>query len=284
MKGDDVKREAKHPVQVWCDHKLEFPDMYLSVYIEGDDYEQRAFSDMLVRSRCRKVNSPEHADFVIFTGGEDVDPKLYGARNSHPKTKINTARDDKDLYLYLYCVERGIPMLGICRGAQFLHVCNGGKLYQHVDGHYGDHMMFDRDTKELVQRISSVHHQMVKPNLEGGMQIIATSGGSTERWLDGQNKETGAGPDIEAFFYRETLCLGIQGHPEYRGYNYFAYWAMCKVKSYFMENPDVVWLDSYRRLDPELIKQRNAGLGMKNSGLIVETKDNVVDLNVKGKK
>lgn len=61
------------------------------------------------------VKLPEEADLVIFTGGEDVDPSLYNEPR-HPRTSSNITRDIREKDIYEYCLDKKIPMLGICRG------------------------------------------------------------------------------------------------------------------------------------------------------------------------
>ena len=201
-------------VTVKKDNVLQYPDMWFSIFIAGSKYEESQFAEMFVRGHCRKADSIETADIVVFTGGDDVSPTLYGEL-PHRKTQVNALRDKADLELYWKCYHEGIPMIGICRGAQFLHVMNGGKLYQDVNGHYGDHEMWDVKRGISIPKVSSVHHQMVIDNTEGGMDIIAYSAGiSTERHLNPVKSEVGTKQDIEAFFYRETCALGFQGHPE----------------------------------------------------------------------
>lgn len=220
-------------------HVGEYPEMYMTVYVAGDDSERRKFAELFVKSRCRKADTPQDADLVVFTGGPDVDPLMYG-EVKHPSTRCDLIRDKADTELYGLCLEEGIPMLGICRGAQFLHVMNGGKLYQEVDNHYKEHTMWDMKNKRVVKPISSVHHQMCVDNRDGGMEIIAHTGGlSKERWRNNVDKETNGNLDIEAFFYRATCCIGIQGHPEYRGYPEFALWSMKLLEDLVLGNPDL---------------------------------------------
>jgi gamma-glutamyl-gamma-aminobutyrate hydrolase PuuD len=273
----EERNAAKHRVTIIGDHKLEFPELYLAVFIVGNEFEQAAFSELLVRSRCHKVSSLEEADFVIFTGGPDVDPSWYGEKQ-HRTTVIEPRRDESDVTVYLECLELGIPMLGICRGAQFGAVMAGDKLFQDVDGHNSPHHIWDRDEKDLVDRISSVHHQLVR-NVTGAMHVIATSGASGRRVINNDITEVGPGRDIEAFFYRESCFLGIQGHPEYAGFNFYSQWCMKKVQQWFLENPDTIWTNDgtrHLRVNPEILRQRKAGLGKltteQGDTLVVTTK------------
>lgn len=255
------KASVERRVTILKDTTLEFPMLNLSVFVEPDPavYDDEArFARMFARSNCRRAKSVLEADLVVFGGGSDVDPALYGEL-PHKTTFFNTTRDTKDMDLYLLCVEQGIPMLGICRGAQFLSVMNGGKLYQDIDNHYGPHPILDIKKKQTIDCISSVHHQAVKPNLRGGMEIIATARKSNERWENNVSCKVGDAVDIEAFFYRDTCCIGIQGHPEYEGYHYFRKWSLDLIEELVCHNPDIeINKDGNWRLKQDAIAKAEA--------------------------
>lgn len=244
-------------VTLMRDHTLVYPDLYLEVFIAGDKYEEAAFAPMFARSRCQRAKSVLEADLVVFTGGEDVDPALYG-EEAHSTTRFNTARDQEEINLYLMCRDEGIPMLGVCRGAQFLHVMQGGKLFQDVDGHYGNHPMFDIRTGETIQQVSSVHHQMVIQNVANGMEIIGTSNKANTRWRNPKDSVVGNGADVEAYFYRDVCVFGVQGHPEYAGYNHFTKWTLDMLNELIIMNPDIAWINKNRRIKPELMAERDS--------------------------
>ena len=72
-------------------------------------------------------------DGVQLCGGSDVDPAHYGDEERHPRTEpIDPAQDAFELALTAAALDRGIPVLGICRGIQVLAVAGGGRLTQHV--------------------------------------------------------------------------------------------------------------------------------------------------------
>ena len=79
-------------------------------------------------------------DALLITGGKDVDPAAYG-QPRHPATdEPAIARDAWEFTLLDAALRRGLPVLGICRGAQVLNVALGGTLHQHlpdVIGHSG---------------------------------------------------------------------------------------------------------------------------------------------------
>ena len=71
----------------------------------------------------------EMCDGLLFTGGHDVNPALYGA-SPHPTTVWNTARDRLEQALFALAYERDLPIFGICRGIQLINVMMGGTLSQ----------------------------------------------------------------------------------------------------------------------------------------------------------
>ena len=74
-------------------------------------------------------------DGLVITGGRDVDPGAYGQQR-HPATdepvEDNRLRDAFEFALFRGAVRRGMPVLGICRGAQVVNVAMGGTLHQHL--------------------------------------------------------------------------------------------------------------------------------------------------------
>jgi putative glutamine amidotransferase len=74
-------------------------------------------------------------DGLIITGGRDIDPGAYG-QQPHAATDEavaeNRQRDALEFALLRAAVRRGMPVLGICRGAQVLNVALGGTLHQHL--------------------------------------------------------------------------------------------------------------------------------------------------------
>lgn len=246
------------------DSTLTYPPLCFKVFVQPDPavgaaLDEARFAKMFARSQCRRAPSVLEADLVVFSGGSDVDPQLYGEK-PHPSVYVSHQRDETDMALYVMCLEHGIPMLGICRGAQFLHVMNGGKLFQDVDGHNGSHAIWDILGKQRIEKISSVHHQMVRPNTDNGMEIIATAAKSNVRYVDANHKMEGSHLDIEAFFYRDTCCVGIQGHPEYEGYNYFTQWCLKLLDQLVFQNPDLEWSKETGalRMKKDLLDQRNS--------------------------
>lgn len=246
----------KHRLQLMRDHKEEYPDLFLQVHIVGPSWEERPFMEMLTRARCTRAKSITESDLVIFTGGIDVDPALYGEAAHRSTGTPSSGRDNADIEAFVTCVENGIPMLGICRGAQLGHVGHGGVLFQDVDNHNRAHSIWDVNRKITIDKVSSVHHQMCKA-VDNGMELIAVASESRKRWLNPNDSETGKNPDIEAFFYKDTCFIGIQGHPEYSNYPQFTKWSLQLVNELVCCNPDVEWNNAFRRIKPDIIAGRD---------------------------
>jgi putative glutamine amidotransferase len=74
----------------------------------------------------------ERVDALLLVGGLDLDPSHY-QEALHPQTRmVHPRRDRFELALTRAAVSKGLPVMGICLGAQVLNVALGGSLYQHV--------------------------------------------------------------------------------------------------------------------------------------------------------
>lgn len=225
---------------------LQFPALNLRVCLSGPSGDRIGFTTWLGRAGCRFVDDPLEADFVIFTGGSDVAPALYG-ENAIAETYGNPQRDKEDIALYDLCVAEGIPMVGICRGAQFLWVMKGGKLFQDVDHHNnGEHDIFVFGENKKY-RASSVHHQQCRPEQIKGMKLIANASESKNR-KSSLYTHTGPSSDFEIFAFMDDAILGIQGHPEYNGFP--AYSDLCArlIDQVVYDNPATTYHNRKVRL------------------------------------
>ena len=71
-------------------------------------------------------------DGILFSGGGDIEPELYGSQ-SHPKVdEIDYDRDRVELWLVQQVLRLKLPFLGICRGLQVINVGLGGSLYEDI--------------------------------------------------------------------------------------------------------------------------------------------------------
>ena len=157
-------------------------------------------------------------DGLVITGGKDLDPARYG-QPPHPKTdEPRHDRDDWEFALLAGALKRGLPVLGICRGAQVLNVALGGTLHQHLPDVVGHSR---HQAGNAVFSTSRMH-------IEPGTRLATLVG----EYSDGQCyhhqaiAELGNGlivsardPDgvIEAVeLPGDTFVLAVQWHPEER--------------------------------------------------------------------
>ena len=194
------------------------------VHIVGDPAGLSEYAQMFRSQGWLTTSQLKSADLVQFTGGEDVSPSLYNEQK-HPRTYCNPYRDTREQLIFKAAQEAGIPCAGICRGGQFLNVMCGGSMWQHVDGHTGSHMATDLLFNQKL-KVTSTHHQMMKPTEEAEILMVAKECRSKERAypLDkpmsnsyitriGFHEEE----DIEAVLYEDFMSLCFQPHPEFPG-------------------------------------------------------------------
>ncbi len=163
--------------------------------------------------RFRPSQNIYTADMILYTGGADVDPQLYNEQPL-PVTHYSPKRDEEDMTCYKIARRANKFQVGICRGSQFLNVMNGGKMWQDVDNHTNEHLIEDCQTKEVFAA-SSTHHQQII--LGRTAQLLAFCQESTQKTSYGKYWSIDLGPsvDVEAYWYHESHCLGVQWHPEY---------------------------------------------------------------------
>ena len=87
------------------------------------------------------VKDIEKADLVVFAGGEDISPSIYGGIRSPLTESPNTLRDMEEVEIFTRARKKGIPMVGICRGAQLLCALSGHKIFQDVNRHTVGHIV-----------------------------------------------------------------------------------------------------------------------------------------------
>jgi putative glutamine amidotransferase len=160
------------------------------------------------------------AEGLLLTGGEDMDPEWYGAERSplcHPPSR---ERDLFELALFAAARQRGMPILGICRGVQVINVAMGGTLYQDLPSERPGPVDHDPpaargDRSHPVRLlpgsraaaalgrdrivVNSFHHQAVKDLAPG----LVASG-----WTDDGVIEAVETPEGEPWL------LAVQWHPE----------------------------------------------------------------------
>jgi putative glutamine amidotransferase len=155
-------------------------------------------------------------DGVVFSGGADVDPSVYGAE-PHPATDPPQQRRDRaELALLRAALERDMPVLAICRGSQLLNVVRGGALVQHlpdalgssshreVHGVFSEHDVAVETGTRLASivgdrgEVKSSHHQGIGRVGEGLVEAARADDGTVEALEDPSKR----------------FALGVLWHPE----------------------------------------------------------------------
>lgn len=172
----------------------------------------------------------EDADLLVLPGGADIDPSWYGHKQNR-RTSCSKARDEREVTLFREAVKRGIPIVGICRGAQLSCALSGGLIIQDVSGHTRSHEMVItgsigyRYPDGMRRMINSLHHQMMYPfNMDKkDYEILAFARGLVS---DHHYMEEDVNIDYpknfvepEIIYFSNTKSLAIQGHPEMLGHN-----------------------------------------------------------------
>ncbi|MBL7154447.1 MAG: gamma-glutamyl-gamma-aminobutyrate hydrolase family protein [Phycisphaerae bacterium] len=155
-------------------------------------------------------------DAVLLAGGGDVDPKLYGGDPNLTRL-VHRLRDDFEIALIRAAKERGLPMLGICRGCQIINVALGGTVrnlrkekdvadrHMVLKGHAVDLDPNSELAKALgvvgLAKAVSLHGNAVA-ELAPGVRIAATG---PENVIEAIEADTAGG---------KGWILGIQWHPE----------------------------------------------------------------------
>jgi putative glutamine amidotransferase len=160
----------------------------------------------------------ESFDGFLFTGGQDVSPSLYGTEDATGTIVSSPERDKEETLLLQKALEADKPILGICRGLQFINVFLGGTLWQDLPSQHPSEIVhrqgkpYDVPTHQVilsgdlqslsgkeVLEVNTLHHQAVK-DLGNGLIPMAIA------------------PDgiIEAFMLPgKRFVWAVQWHPEY---------------------------------------------------------------------
>ncbi len=181
----------------------------------GWTVDRVAAADLGVASLLAQTDA---ADAVVIMGGEDISPAFYGGDSGYVGEGAHfPSADEGQIALVHRALERGTPLLGICRGHQIINVALGGTIIQHLgDGtvhkNHGapiEQIMSSHPVElaagsavssllgaEQVQ-VQSAHHQAVATLGDGLIAVGHASDG-----------------EIEAIEHESAPIVGVQWHPE----------------------------------------------------------------------
>lgn len=178
--------------------------------------EQAGGSPLLVPPGADTEATLAAVDGLVFSGGSDLDPELYGD-DAHPETAgIVRERDEFELELMRAALECDVPMLAICRGSQVLNVALGGGIEQHVPDRIGS------DTHKETPGVFAEHDVEVVPGTRLGSLLGARHDVKSHHHqgfgeLGAGLREAARAPDgtIEALEDpSRRFTLGVLWHPE----------------------------------------------------------------------
>jgi putative glutamine amidotransferase len=165
------------------------PVIGLTIHL-GDarlDYVERGLREPLQRQGAVTIVLPrftpvEHVDALLdlidgvaISGGADVDPSYYGEEQHELTEPIEPEIDAFEIALARGALERGMPVLGLCRGSQVLAVADGGRLTQDVSTQHNGAHVHGHDWVSLAHEPPGDHWH----------EVVAQPGSAAERWLAG---------------------------------------------------------------------------------------------------
>jgi putative glutamine amidotransferase len=176
-------------------------------------------------------------DLIIFPGGEDINPIMYGEDNIY--SDYNEKRDQWEYGILSSALEYGKKIFGICRGLQLINCFLCGSLWQDIffqlkENHPSSHNLdFKNETilSNYFSTVNSMHHQSVK-YIGKGLHLTSTAGKIIES-LEGRN------------------IIAVQFHPEFMApevskpfFDYLKVWTTKEEKPKSKKEEEMEWLKS----------------------------------------
>ncbi|MDQ3619199.1 MAG: gamma-glutamyl-gamma-aminobutyrate hydrolase family protein [Actinomycetota bacterium] len=155
-------------------------------------------------------------DAIVFGGGADLQPSLYGAEADENMTQFRPDRDAGETLLLEGALTRHLPVLAVCRGMQLLNVVRGGDLVPHLDdvtdgaehmaapGRFATHEVKVSPESRLASIVGTgatiaSHHHQAPGRLGSGLEPVAWAPDGVVEGI-----EDPSGP----------FTIGVLGHPE----------------------------------------------------------------------
>jgi len=163
----------------------------------------------------------EGLDGLVLVGGDDIDPRRYGAEDLGVSKGVRESADESDLAFAAAAMQLGVPLFAICRGCQALNVALGGTLHQDATTSDGLHRPISDVPEEVMAErhpvtlapgsrlaaaygthervVNSIHHQAIE-RVAPGLRAVAWAPDGTVEAIE---------PDDDA-----ARVLAVQWHPE----------------------------------------------------------------------
>ena len=159
-------------------------------------FEKFGIELVVISNKTKNIqNYLEKVEGIILSGGNDIDPLTFGGERKE-NLSLAPLRDEVEKKMLQFAIEKKIPVLGICRGMQFINVFFGGKIVRESHPVRVNHEIIMEDENTIVNSFheDAIHEDILSPSLNAF--AIANDG------------------VIEAFFHPEYPIVGIQWHPE----------------------------------------------------------------------
>jgi putative glutamine amidotransferase len=180
----------------------------------------------------------DNIDGVILTGGaSNVNPSYYNGGEARDQSLLDARRDGVALELVCACVERNVPLFGVCRGIQEMNVALGGSLHQYMHelpGHFDHRRPREKPISVQLgarQRITLTPGGILQGLANGARQVMVNTlhAQGIDRLAKALVVEAVADDGtIEAVRVAEssTFAVGVQWHAEYRTSEHALYRAL----------------------------------------------------------
>lgn len=202
---------------VWSGEFAMVPGEYLRGVEEAGAIAVLLHPQPLDETDARRIVSG--LDGLMLCGGRDIEPARYGAQALATTETPDHLRDNTEDMLLGAAIELGVPILGICRGAQMLNVHRGGTLHQHVPDVVGD-TRYQKGNAEFTMMPVTVRPGTALADIYDGAAEVGPAAMYHHQAIDQTGEGlivSGTSPDglIEAIELPDhPFCVAVQWHPE----------------------------------------------------------------------
>ncbi|MDQ0109523.1 putative glutamine amidotransferase [Chitinophaga terrae (ex Kim and Jung 2007)] len=193
-------------------------DQWFTAQDLGDDLEIIILS--FIKNNTEDISKCEG---FVLTGGIDVQPSLYGGdmEYAYRPTAFLPERDQFEKLIYEYAKSHRLPVLGICRGLQYINILEGGKVFEDIgELSNGIHKRATVDKEHRITIVpdtllhsitevdrgivNSAHHQAIRPDMLGN-NIMISAYSDTDGIIEGIEYKDKT---------NKAFMLAVQWHPE----------------------------------------------------------------------